>query len=301
MSSHHRETPRTLYAKNHNISLYSEAFGNPDSPPVLLITGAHNQCIHWPEDFCTEIAEAGFYVIRYDHRDTGMSSSVDYEKEPYSFKALCEDAISVIVAHGKRSAHIIGMAMGGAIGQLLAIHYPEIVLSLTSLMSSLDQRVYIDACRGNDLSKYTLPPPNLELIEFVKRMQTFVPKDEEETIQASIEGWRIANGGALPFDEKEMYTHQKMVRSRAINKMPSSNHFHAVMASGSRVDLLHKIQTPTLVIHGENDPALPPEHARKTAEMIKGAQLYIVSKMGHFLAKQVRSDIAKQIVIHIKG
>ena len=107
------------FAPSGDLELWTESFGKPDDPAVLLIMGAWNQGIVWPDEFCFDIAQHGYYVIRYDHRDTGQSSFVDYRAIPYDLDAMARDAVAVLNAYSIRKAHVIGMSLGkfsGAIG-----------------------------------------------------------------------------------------------------------------------------------------------------------------------------------------
>ena len=106
------------------LRLWSESFGDPDKPCILLIMGAMNQGIFWPEGFCNRLASAGFHVLRYDHRDTGRSSKVLYLRTPYDLATLARDAVAVLDGHGvAKASSIVGLSMGGYIAQILAIEH----------------------------------------------------------------------------------------------------------------------------------------------------------------------------------
>ncbi len=130
------------------LTLWTESFGNPESPPVLLIMGAMNQGIFWPDEFCERLASAGFHVIRYDHRDTGKSSKVDYQRTPYDLDTLAEDAIAVVHGYKAERPIVIGLSMGGYIAQLVAIKHPGIAERLVLISTSADHRPYMAATMG---------------------------------------------------------------------------------------------------------------------------------------------------------
>src|SRR5512134_1195087 len=111
--------------------LHSESFGEPGNPPVLLIMGAMASGTWWPEDFCRQLAGRGRYVIRYDHRDTGESTSYEPGKAPYTVEDLADDAVAVLDASGIEREDLVGMSLGGSIAKLIALKYPDRVLSLT--------------------------------------------------------------------------------------------------------------------------------------------------------------------------
>jgi pimeloyl-ACP methyl ester carboxylesterase len=114
-----------------DLELWTESFGDASRPTVLLIMGVMNQGILWPDEFCAEIADSGYHVIRYDHRDTGQSSSVDFEEHPYTLDDLASDALKVLDGYGVEKAHVVGLSMGGFLAQLLALDHPDRILSLT--------------------------------------------------------------------------------------------------------------------------------------------------------------------------
>jgi pimeloyl-ACP methyl ester carboxylesterase len=125
-------------AKVKDLNLYYEAFGNPSDPPVLLINGLSCQCLQWFSYFYKPIVERGYYVIRFDNRDVGLSTWIkgeDWEKQPYSLDDMAKDSFDLLEALKIDKAHIIGVSMGGAIAQRIAINYPDRILSLTSIAS----------------------------------------------------------------------------------------------------------------------------------------------------------------------
>jgi pimeloyl-ACP methyl ester carboxylesterase len=126
---------RILKIKNDGISLYSESFGSPADPPVLLIMGAMASGVWWPESFCLQLADVGRYVIRYDHRDAGRSTCYAPGTTSYSVEDLADDAVRVLGGYGIESAHIVGMSLGGFLSQLVTLKNPDRVRSLTLIAS----------------------------------------------------------------------------------------------------------------------------------------------------------------------
>ena len=183
------------FVKSDNLQLWTESFGDTNGPAVLLIMGGMHQGIMWPNEFCTDIARHGYHVIRYDHRDTGQSSSVDFTKHPYRLDDLTRDAVAVLDGYGIRKAHVVGLSMGGFLAQLLALDYSDRVLTLTLMLTSPDQRVYFAATMGEDTSSYGLPPPSSEFLEHLRNARQNPPKTAEEAILNAVDGWRLCNGG----------------------------------------------------------------------------------------------------------
>jgi pimeloyl-ACP methyl ester carboxylesterase len=121
--------------KANGIDLYTESIGKSSDPPILLIMGAMASAVWWPEEFCRQLAERGRYVIRYDHRDTGRSVSYEPGQVNYSVEDLSDDAVGVLDAYGIERAHLVGMSLGGFLAQLIALKYPDRILTLTLIAS----------------------------------------------------------------------------------------------------------------------------------------------------------------------
>lgn len=283
------------------LRIWTEAFGDARNASVLLIMGATNPGILWPDEFCLALARGGFHVIRYDHRDTGRSSTVNFRTSPYDMNDMTRDAVAILDAYGIARAHIVGMSMGGFIAQLMALDFADRVRTLTLLMSSPDERAYLAAARGQDTRGYALPPPAPRLLAHMRKARLSPPRTDDEYIEDAVESWRICNGEALPFDADAMYRLQVRVRQRAENPAAALRHFAAVAATPSRRERLGSITAPTLVIHGEQDPCLPIEHGRALAGAIPGAKLVTIAEMGHMLHPSLIHDIAELILAHMRA
>lgn len=281
------------------LELWTESFGDANRPAVLLIMGGMHQGIMWPDEFCTEIARDGYYVIRYDHRDTGQSSSVDFKKHPYSLDDLARDALMVLDGYGIPKSHVVGFSMGGFLAQLLALDYPDRVLTLTLMMTSPDQRVYFAATMGRDTSRYELPPPSQEFLEHLASARRNPPKTTDEAILNAVDGWRICNGNGIPFDAELMCRLQQRLWARAKTPSAAINHVLATVGSPGRMERLGRITVSTLVIHGQNDPCLPVEHGIALARAIPGAKLVVIPEMGHLLPHSLSKQAATMVLEHI--
>ncbi|MGB9625244.1 MAG: alpha/beta fold hydrolase [Phycisphaerae bacterium] len=284
-----------------DLQLWTQAFGDAADPTILLIMGATNQGILWPDEFCFALARGDFRVIRYDHRDTGGSSTVNFRTSPYDMNDMTRDAVAILDAYGVDRAHIVGMSMGGFIAQLMALDFADRVRTLTLLMSSPDERAYLAAARGQDTGDYPLPPPAPRLLAHMRKARLSPPRTDNEYIEDAVESWRICNGEALPFDADAMYRLQVRVRQRTNNPAAALRHFAAVAATPSRRERLGGITAPTLVIHGEQDPCLPVEHGRALANAIPGAKLVTIAEMGHMLHPSLIHRIAEMILAHMQA
>ena len=115
-----------------SINIWYETFGNETDQAILLIMGNSAQGIMWPDDFCQTIANNNRYVIRFDNRDTGLSTCLDFDETPYNLFDLAKDALGLLDALQIKKAHIVGLSMGGSIAQLLAITNADRIFSITS-------------------------------------------------------------------------------------------------------------------------------------------------------------------------
>ncbi len=133
-------TYQPTVVQTNGLELWTESFGDNKHPTILLIMGSGSQGVLWPQSFCEQLALQGYYAIRYDHRDTGLSSSIHYQDHPYTLLDLAKDALGILDYYQIEQAHLVGASMGGSVSMLLAAHYPERVASLALLMSTMDLR-----------------------------------------------------------------------------------------------------------------------------------------------------------------
>lgn len=156
---------------DNNISLYTESFGNPAQEPIILIMGAMSSAVWWPDDFCARLAAMDRYVIRYDHRDTGKSTSYEPGGAPYSVEELADDVVRVVDGYGLGAAHLVGMSLGGFLSQLVALKYPQRIKSLTLIAS--------ERLAGPDPE---MPPISPALIEYHQQAATLDWSDRDPVL-----------------------------------------------------------------------------------------------------------------------
>ena len=266
------------------IALHYDSFGDPSAPPLLLIMGLATQMIAWDEVFCSELASRGYWVIRFDNRDIGLSQRFDDKgvpnimallpavllgktiAAPYTLADMADDAVGLFDALKIDAAHVVGASMGGAIAQEMAIRHSDRVLTLTSIMSSTGEP--------------GLPPPKPEALQV---LLTPAPTDRGAYLDSYAQTYKVLRGPGFPADEARDRERAERVFARGLNPAGAARQLAAVFASGSRKAALATLSVPTLVIHGDADPLVPVECGMATANAIPGAELLIIEGMGHAL------------------
>jgi len=281
------------------IEMVYDTFGERSAPPMLLVIGLGVQMIAWDEDFCEELVAQGYWVIRYDNRDVGLSTHFDDAgipdipamiqaqmgdeplESPYTLRDMADDAVGLLDAIGVESAHLLGVSMGGMIVQEMAINHAERIRTMTSIMSSTGSP--------------DLPPPRPEAMAVLLKPP---PLGRDEYIENSVEATQVLGGTALPFDEDRVRERAGRIFDRGLNPTGTARQLAAILASGSRKEALKSVAVPSLVIHGADDPLVPVEGGIDTAEAIPGAELLIIDDMGHSLPQAVWSQVMDAILRH---
>ena len=276
-----------------------ETFGDATHPALLLIMGLGAQMILWDDDFCAQLAERGFYVIRFDNRDIGRSSSlfapvqVDLPKlmmlawqgkpikSPYKLADMAADAAALLDVLGIPAAHVAGASMGGMIAQEMAIGMPARVLTLTSIMSTT-------GAPG-------LPGPTPEAAAVLLAPP---PATREAYIAAFCRNWKILRAGSFPADEARDPARAARMWDRGTNPAGATRQLLAIFASGDRTQRLASVRTRTLVIHGAPDPLVPLAAGQATAAAIPGAALRVIANMGHAMPLATWPEVIGAIADH---
>ena len=283
-------------AKVNNIEIEYEIFGDPSSKPLLLVMGLGAQMIRWDLEICELLVNRGFYVIRFDNRDVGLSTKLEEAGEPdvmklfmaaqkgepisapYTLDDMADAAIGVLDALNIQKAHICGASMGGMITQIIGYRHPLRVLSLCSIMSST----------GNP----DLPPPKPEAM---KILLAPAPTEREVCIEESIKRMRVLYGFGFPFNEEKARKIATESYDRCFYPPGYIRQLAAIMATGNRREKVATIKAPTLVIHGGDDPLVSVEGGKDTAKAINGSELLIIDGMGHSMPPETWPRILEAI------
>jgi pimeloyl-ACP methyl ester carboxylesterase len=269
-----------------------ETFGDPKGQPLLLIMGLGAQMTTWEDEFCAQLADRGFHVIRFDNRDVGLSTWMEDAGDPdmasafsgnpqaaYELDDLAADAAGLLESLDIPAAHIVGASMGGFIAQLVAINHPEKVLSLTSIMS------------GPGGTDAVPPKPEGAAILVVSP-----PETREERVEQAMSFRRVLLGPADPFDEAHERARATRSVDRAYYPPGVGRQLLAILAAKSRMERLRQVRVPTLVVHGVDDVLVPVENGRLVAEAVPGARLIEIDGMGHDLPKRAWPQVMDAIV-----
>ncbi len=279
------------------IDIAYHRLGKPDAPAVLLIMGIAAQSIHWPEEFCRELVGSGLQVIRFDNRDSGLSTHLtdapppnlpavlagDRSSASYTLSDMAADAIGLLDHLEIEKAHVAGASMGGQIAQTVAIDHPQRVRSLISMMSTT----------GN--MQVGQPSPEVMREVFSGRP----PVTRDEVIQQRVRAARLVGSPAYPGDEDEIARKTGLAYDRCYDPVGTARQAVATVASGDRTALLRKVSTPTLVIHGLEDKMCDVSGGRATADAIPGAEIALIEGMGHDIPPGLRTLLAAQIAAFV--
>ena len=262
------------------IEIEYEALGDPAHPALLLIEGLGGQMIGWPDQFCHDLVSRGFYVVRFDNRDSGLSSKIEGGPEPdvvaayfgdtssasYTLDDMADDAAGLLRAIDVEAAHLVGLSMGGMIAQTFAVRHPEKTLSLCSIMSTTG---------GRDVGQ----PTDEAMGHLVRPPAT----TREECAEAAVASHRLLGSPAYPIGDDEVCRAAMRRYDRAHYPEGAARQLCAILASGDRTERLAGVRVPTVVIHGTDDALIQPSGGRATADAIPGAELIMVEGMGHDL------------------
>lgn len=294
----------TQVAANH-IQIEYETFGDPSNPAVLLIMGLGMQLLGWPEDFCRALAAHGYFVIRFDNRDIGLSSHLDHLGKPkllwaalkhklrlpirplYSLADMARDSLGLLDALHIQQAHVVGASMGGMIAQLVAVQAPQRVLTLTSIMSTTGAAGLPGPTKAAQTALLRVTPARL-----------YQPAQREALIDFLQENWQVLHSPG--FETPRDMQRERMRRSldRSIHPQGVLRQLLAVAAGPDRSPQLARITTPTLVVHGTDDPLVPIACGRDTARKIPGARFEEIPGMAHDLPPGVCARLVPLLAAH---
>lgn len=279
---------QTRYINIENdLNLYVETYGSSTDQACLFISGAGANSSFWSDELCMNLVKKRFYVIKYDHRDFGYSSKINWNEEPYDFIQLANDALTILNQLKIEKAHVIGHSMGGFIVQILAIHHPNRLISIASISSSTNSE--------------NIPPPPQKTWEIYLSCK---PKGDLNTdLEGFMTVWKYLNGTASFDEELAIEYTQNLYKRQKIDGALGRSHVLAQETLTDRSEELTKIRIPSLVMHGEEDYAVDKLGAIETAKSILNSKLKIIPKMGHLpfnhdILKTFENEIIQFIILN---
>jgi pimeloyl-ACP methyl ester carboxylesterase len=276
--------------QSESLTFWTENFGDPKNPALILIMGVAGQGIMWSDSFCQELSKE-YFVIRYDHRDVGQSSHINYMVNPYGLRDLADDVIRILDGYNIQQAHLVGTSMGGYLAQLCMQRSPERISSVTLIMSTIDFSPMGKAMVGN-LAANDLPPPDKEMLDGLKAIGAIDTSDYDSWLFKSLKILRLFNGTEVPFDEAEWVPVLEKAYLRRNTDMPPNIMHNHVMACSQGPMCYYDVKPacPVHVIHGSADSMLPVAHAKRTATHYN-ATLTIIKGMGHARPKVFEHEL----------
>jgi pimeloyl-ACP methyl ester carboxylesterase len=282
-----------MHAATNGLELEYDTFGNKGNPAVLLVIGFAQQLLAWDVGFCGQLADRGFFVIRFDNRDVGLSTKMtplgrpnipailggDPSTVAYGIEDMAEDTVGLIGALGVGSAHVVGISMGGMIAQTLAIRHPDRVKSLVSIMSTTGD-----------------PSVGQQTPEAFAAVTQRPPKEREEYIEHALRVWQVLRSPGFPHDDARTRAQIAAAYDRSFFPEGVVRQFAAILTQRNRTAALRDLKVPVTVIHGADDPLIDKSGGESTARAVPGATLIVVPGMGHDLPLAMWTKIIDAIV-----
>lgn len=269
--------------------LATESFGRVGDPAIVLVMGATASMLGWPDALCLKLAERGLHVLRFDHRDTGQSTTVPPGAAAYAVEDMAGDVLAVMAGHGLEKAHLTGMSLGGYIAQMVALMQPGRVASLTLIASE-------------PLGWDGEPLPHIsdDFLAHFAALATLDWADREAVADFLVESERLCAGSGAPFDAKAARSVVKRVLARTDSPASMFNH-GTVTTREDWTGQFRDIDCPVLVIHSDEDPILPVENGRAIAAGIPGARIEVLPGVGHELPSELLDWLAERFAAHVQS
>lgn len=273
--------------RTRGVDLATEARGEGRRGTVLLAMGATASMVWWPDALLEALADGGYQVIRFDHRDTGQSTLNAAGDVRYDVFDIAGDLVAILDSYGVATAHLVGMSLGGYVGQIVALKHPARVRSLTLIASEPLGQPY----EGEGIAP--------ALMAHFATMADLDWSHRDEVARFMLRIAELSAGSATPFDRDAALRRVERELQRTRSMQSAFNHalvggdLEPGMTAGA-------LDLPVLAIHGGEDPVISAAAARATAQVVAGAQLLILDGRGHELVDQDVPVIAEAILAHLE-
>lgn len=280
------------HASANGIDIAYETFGDRSDPPVVLVMGLSTQMLAWRDEFCADLAARGYYVVRFDNRDVGLSTHLSDLPAPapipvairltppaYRIQDMAADTIGLLDALELGPVHLVGASMGGFIAQHVALAAPQRVASLTLIMTSTGSR--------------RVGGPSGRLVAAVLRRRPAA--DRQAAVAASLSMLRLIQSPAYPVQEADALLVAGESFDRAYDTAGGRRQLAAVLTQEDRTEALGALTMPTLVMHGLRDPLVRYSGGLALAKAIPGARFVAFHGMGHDLPRELWPDYIEEI------
>ncbi|MDR2988104.1 MAG: alpha/beta fold hydrolase [Nocardiopsaceae bacterium] len=278
---------QSCVTRHGDVEIAYEDFGEPSGRPLLLISGLDSQMIGWPDGFCEALAAAGLHVVRYDHRDAGLSTHFTGKKKAYELTDMLDDMTAVLEAMGWQSANLVGISMGGGLAQFAALLRPERVRTVTAI-SAIPQ--YGQPIR---LFRYIRFPGPFKL---VFRRYGDSPEDKQRMLTDIT---RLTEAKSLPLDDEWVsQTAAESLRRHAPDRYARSRQLAAGFAAKLPPGGISRITQPVLVLNGDEDPIVRPAAGRTLARAVPHGRFVLMHRMGHMFSRPLWPGLVSEIDQH---
>jgi pimeloyl-ACP methyl ester carboxylesterase len=273
-----------LTARANGVDIAYDTSGNPTDPALLLVSGLGGQLVDWDPDFIDAFVREGFYVIRYDHRDSGLSAKLDGPAAEYSLSDMADDGIGLLDALGIDRAHVFGASMGGVVVQGMLLEHADRLISACAVMTTTG-----DPSVGESKPE-----------AWTALMAGGQATTREEIIEGFVSMSKIVSGGGFAFDEAAIRGQATRSYDRMYYPAGPQRHMAAMMAAGDRTEQLRDVKVPTVVIHGEEDPLIGVSGGRALAAAVPDATLVVIPGMGHEFPRGAWDSMVTAFVTNTK-
>lgn len=291
-----------------NISLCVEVAGDPNHPPILFVAGLGSHMTFWSAEFLQKFVAAGFFVIRFDNRDVGLSTKIQVgglprlnflkligkvqlglsnrtEAVAYNLFDMAEDVARLIkTLKLPNSLTVVGVSMGGIISQILAARYPNYLSKLVLLCSTTNHKFL------------ALPRPK-QFATFLRRPASH---SERDIVRHSV-WFMTAVGTQGHLDIKGTRSVAKERYQRCFYPLGVIQQMHAIAVTGSILRQTKAIKTDTLILHGSKDGLIPVSHGKHLNKHIEHSKLIIIDEMAHDIPAYYQPHLVHLIINHIQN